>query len=487
MKAKAITNAWYVVAVTLLLALAFGGVGCKKKSPKITPTVHGQYDDAIRAAKDWQGPINPAAGRLYEQGLEQYRAGNWDQAANLLGQAVDVGVTQFPMRPDAFIYQANALQKARKYLESAKVARQCIMEYPQRWEARVILAEYWLWRENYANAQQQLAAASRVAPHEPEVLAALARVQVFQGVLVAAVETARAARAARPDNEDLTALYAQVCLARGLHLEREGDLDAALTHYFLAASANEDDPTPLLSIGRVLLIRNRPTAARTYTAAGRAKLDEGKEIPFTAFAQPLTHSGDDVYEFLRMGDFYAGREQPEAAAQQYAQAVATEPRNLEGWQKLALLRHTQMQDETGARECLHALWLLTSGPESDAAVQLAKTLGVEPESIDESSPGFVLYAGVGTKPTPTDQVADFPVGSRLYFNLTLGKPVGKQQIEWDVLGPNGDSVLSESWTQEFFGRDTPLVTTGTWYATGEYQVQWVTDGAVRAKKKFRLK
>jgi len=481
------------VLTVLLVALAVvigcaGLVGCKKKGPELNPTGPGQYQEAIQAARQWQGPVHPVAGRLYEQGLEQYRAKNFESAASLLDQAVEIGVTKFPMRADAMIYQANALQKIGKYLESAKVARECAAEYPARWESRVILAEYWIWRENYDNAQKQLAAAARVGPREPEVLAGLARVQLYRGAHAGAVETARSARLLRPEDEDLAELYFSVLLSHGNALEQEGDRQGALTQYFLAASLPQvGAELPHLRIARLLFVDGHDAAAERYRQLAVAQRDgEGASLA-DVFALPPANDGSDVFEYLRMGDFYAARERPDDAAQQFLQAVLVDSQNAEAWFKLGLARATQLDDPPGARQCLYALSLLPEAEEAQRK-QLAEAIGEAPEKALEPSPGYVMTASVGDSSSATGESStEFPAGTRLYFNLILGHPAGVQQMKWTVTGPGGEDFVVESWRQEFFGENTVILMSGTWFTPGEYSVRWESDGAVRAEKTFVLK
>jgi tetratricopeptide (TPR) repeat protein len=486
MNAKNTCARWVLVAFLCLLTATALLAGCQKKG--VQPAATAQYQEAIQAAKQWRGPVHPVAGKAYEQGLEAYRAADWDRAADLLGQSVQVGVTNFPMRPDAMIYQADALQKGGHFLDSATVARQAAEQYPRRWEPRVILAEYWLWRENYANAQQQLAAAARVAPRQPEVLGSLARVQWRQGSFIAAVETARAAVMAKPGDTDFIALLGDTLIAVAKFLEHEGDYDAALTNLFIARSVLPADPRPPLIISRILLIRNNRAATRRYIDEGLGHLPEGEPIPLGIFTFRTTESGGDTYEYLRMGEFYLGREQPENAAQQFEQALALDPTNAEAWSKLGLVQLVGMGDPLAARECLHALWLLD--PSGEQAAALEAKLSFADQSPTVASPGFVKLATVAeerlVKGAPTEPI-ELPAGARLFFNLTLSKAVGAFPVTWEVIGPNGQTAARQEWTMEFFGDDQTIVTTGAWNTPGSYEITWSTAGAVRAKLSFFLK
>lgn len=473
-------------ALVMIFSLVLPAAACAPKQQAIVRV--DQYDEAIQAARSWRGPVHPVAARAYNQGLEHYRAQRWSQAANLLAQAVEVGVANFPMRSDAMIYQADALQKAGKNLDAAAVARQCIAEYPGRWEARVILAEYWIWRENYANAQEQLAAAARIAPREPRILHALARVQLRQGMLIDAVETARAARAAQPDDSKAGELVAGIYLAHARHLESMADIDGALQHLFQAAAESPADGRPQIVIGRLLLVRGFPQAARQFTAAGRAKLPADAPLAAELFPSEEGEAGGDIYEFLRMGDFYLGRDQLDAAARHYRQGLAAEPNHPDVWFKLGMAQH-QAGETLAARECLHALWLLD--PDSEPTAELEKALELPPDPSQSDSPGFVVDSRVSGRreigASPPDANPSFAPGARVYCAVTLGKPAGMQRVRWEVKGPTGNIVAAQEWPMTFFGRTAPLVLTGAWFTPGKYEVVWSTDGAVRAKDTFEIK
>jgi tetratricopeptide (TPR) repeat protein len=474
---------WLAVAVVLA-----GLLGCTEKRP-LAPAID-PYEEAIKSAREYQGPIHTVAKQYYEQGLERYRAGDWGQAATLFGQAAEAGVVNFPMRAEAMIYQAEALRKAKRLVESAQAARAAIRDYPDRWEPHVILAEYFVWRDNNEGAQQELDAAMRLAPDRPEVLKSLARVQLNRGLLLPALESARRARELSPNDADAKALLATVQTAQARIWEREGSFDAALTALFFAQTLAPTNPEPPLLIGRLLLEMGLPKAARRHTEAGRLLLADPGQPPREVFAIEAVGVDEDAGEYLRMADFYEKRQQADAAASQLEQALAVNCRLTEAWLRLGLLRARETSDPTGARQCLHALWILAPG--SAGAKELETALKLQDEAAQDPSPGFVARAQLGSAyndrtRTVSGENTVFAAGGRVYFTLVLRNAVGRHVVRWQVTDPNGKSEAEQVWDMEFFGRDLALVASGAWSLPGKYRSVWTMDDAVRSQLTFDLK
>lgn len=477
---------WFYAAIGLLLVGSL--VACAEKSQKLTAV--SQYKEALQAAKDYQGPVSPAARKLYEEGVEYYRAGHWAEAANLLSQARQVDVAHFPMRPEAMIYEAISLRKINQNREAAMIARQIIQEYPDRWEGHLILAQYWIWREEYDNAEKELVSASRLAPQQPDVMQSLAIVRLGQGMMMPALEAARGAYRLKPNDEDNRKLLTSVYLAYARNLERENDLSGAVTELFKAGSLVPQDPRPPLVLSRLLLRLNLPQAARRYALEGRKLLADPKQVPVEVFALEATGEGEgDEFEYRRMADFYLVRNMPDVAAVQLEQALAVNPRQADVWLTLGMLRAKDLQEPVEALDCLHAMWILD--PDNPGIAGLTAALSVTDEAVVEPSPGFVARAQVGTGYNPnthnaTGNGGDQTVGTRMYCSFVLDKAAGRHQIRWQVAGPDGETVADESWSMEFFGREFGFSETVVWYQPGEYRVIWSMDDAVRSQATFRL-
>ncbi len=471
-----------------LLCVSVVAAACTEKRP--VATTIDPFEEALRNAREYQGPVHTVAKQLYEQGLERYRAGDWAQAAAMFGQAADAGVVNFPLRPEALIYQAEALRKANRNVESAQAARAAIRDYPNRWEPHLILAEYYLWRDNNESAQQELTAALSLAPNRPEVLKTLARAQMNRGLLLPALESARRAYELNPSDADARELFASTQIAQARLWERERSFDEASTALFLAESLTPESPLPPLLIGRVLLELDLPKASRRYTEAGRNLAGGIEKIPREAFPVEAVGGEDDVSEYLRMADFYVQRRQSEAAASQLEQAVATNPKLPEAWHRLGMIRLRELGDSLGARECLHALWILD--PDGPGAKELAAAMSLQDEPPLEPSPGFVLRAQTGAgfsapKREATGEAASFPVNTRVYFTLALRNAVGRHIVRWRLTDPEGRTAVDQTWNMEFFGRDVALVGVGLWAAPGPYVSVWTMDDATRSQKTIELK
>lgn len=473
----------------LLIVFALGCLAwifaCAPQQTKVSTS--GQYDEARRAAKSYHGPIHSAAKQLYDQGLAAYKAGRYAEAADLLGQAADVGVTNFPMRDDARVYQAYSLLKIRQHYEAFKVAEQAVHEYPQRWELRLIMIEFWLWRDRLDDAQRELSLALNVAPDEPEVVRMAVRILHYRGDLLTACEMARHLLILKPDNKTYRSLAAEVYVDYGLLVEREGDREAALTAYFAAASLDPNDPTPSLLIGRVLLAMNLVDASRRYTQAGRAKIKNPDDLRRDVFSLENYSDQVDADEHLRMADFYFGRDQAEMAAQELELALIADFRQLDVWKRLGLLHAQYLGDVLRARQCLHALWVLDA--QGEAAAELQAALKLETQPPLPPSPGFIerTEEGLAFSPEQRKVTQSGPATAglqRVYLTFVVNKAAGEHSIRLRVENPAGQPVVDERFVMEFFGNEIAIVRTGVWTTPGQYRVQWWMDDMERAKKNF---
>jgi len=462
--------------------------GCAEQSKKPYELIH-QYDEAEQEAKGYGGPIHPVAKKLYEQGLAAYRQQHWAEAADYFGQAADVGVTNFPQRPDAFVYQALALQKNNAQYEAYKVAKAAAQEYPARWELRLILADYYVGREMPEQAQNELSTALRLNPNQPDVLRAQAQLQLRRGNFLSAEELARRTVMLDRDNPRYRRLAADVYLESGMYLENGGDKTGALAAYYAAAGYSSYDPTPFLLTGRVLLGLGYPVAARRYIAWGRQFIKNPAELRREIFITQSLDVETNADEHRRMADFYLSRGQDEAGAQELELALAADPWSPPDWLRLGKLYAAQLASEPQARQCLFALWVLE--PESKSTADLAATLKLPNEPDKEPSPGFVVRAEIGSGYEARsfrvlNAATVFPAGNRVFLSLVLGNAYGKKRIRLLVQDPNGKTAVDEETEMEFFGFDFGMVRTGTWNFPGQWTASWLMDDAPRATLTFTL-
>jgi tetratricopeptide (TPR) repeat protein len=353
-----------------------------------------------------------------------------------------------------------------------------------------LLAEYYLWRDNNDAAERELAVALRLAPNRPEVLRITAKVNLNRGLLLPAIEAARAAMAASPGDRDAAELAARIYVAQARQAERSDSPDQALASLFAASALLPDSPLPPLLIGRVLLRVGLPRAARADIELGRRRLGDPSRAPQEAFAVEAISPEDDAATCLRMAEFYRERHQPDAAESQLALALAADCRLVEAWRMLGLLRAKELGDPIGARLCLSALWILD--PEGPGARELEALLGLKDEPDAPPSPGYVVRAQIGAgysaaKRAATDEAAAFPAGARLYFVLALGRAAGRHTVRWQALDGQGRAIGEQAWDAELFEREFAFVTTGAWGSPGRYEAVWSMDGAERKRLTFELK
>lgn len=474
-----------LLSILLALGCLAWVTSCAQQQTNVSTS--GQYDEARRAAQRYHGPIHAAAKRLYDQGLAAYQAGQYAEAADLLGQAADVGVTNFPMRDDARVFQAYSLLKIRQHYEAYKVADQAVREYPQRWELRLIIIEFWLWRDRLNDVQRELNKALAVAPNEPEVVRMAVRFLHYRGDLLAAGEMARHLLILKPDNKTYRRLAAEVYADYGLLVEREGDREAALTAYFAAASLAPNDPTPPLLIGRVLLAMNLVESSRRYTQIGRAKIKDPDELRRDVFSLENFTDQIDADEHMRMADFYFGRDQAEMAAQELELALVADFRQADVWRRLGMLHAQYLGDTLRARQCLHALWVLDADQEAAAELQAALKMSIE-QPLSPSA-GFVVRTEEGlafsAEQRRVTQTGPAAAGrQRVYLTFVINKAVGEHTIRLRVENPAGLSVVDERFVMEFFGKEIAIVRTGVWTTPGRYRVQWWMNGMERAAMNF---
>lgn len=478
-----------VCAVFFIICLCAALSACHRQA---TPTVMSaaQYQDAKISANASQGPINPGAKNLYDQAMELYRVGNFGQAADMLGQAAQLGSGTPLLRSNALVYQADALRNADRCTEVFPVGRQVIAEFPERWEAYLIVADCYLQRDEYEKARQVMLDCLKVAPETPEAANGLAGVERHLGDYPAAVEHSRLAyRLSGKDEHRL--LLAENYLELGRQREKDNDRDCALTAYFIARELNQNDPLPEILIGRILLNLDFLGAARKTVEAGRAKLRDAAAVPKEAFMLNSTAPANgNMEEFVHMAEFYSGREQFLEAAQQLEYALNTDPRRPELWLKLGCLRAEKLRDPLGGKECLHALWVLDG--QGERVDQLTMALALTAAEPPETSPGFTLHAEVGTEYNQAERTINpasgpMPCGRRIYFALRLGKAGGEHRLQWQVRGPDGKPLEDLQWSMTFFGGDFSLLESGMWYNPGMYEVTWLMDGAVRSRQTFELR
>lgn len=474
-----------LLVIIILFSTFIAGCASQKQSVQAT----SQYDEARRAAQNYSGPVHGVAMRLYEQGMASYQSGRYAEAADLLGQAADVGVTNFPMRPDARIYQAMSLLKLRKYFEAYKIAHKASEQYPERWELRLIMVEYWLWRENAEQAGREMTVALGQAPEQPAVLVVAARVLRYRGDFLGAAEVGRMAVYLEPNKQSYRRLLADIYLDLGMQMEQQGNLEWALSEYFAAASYMPEDPTPPILIGRILLALSMPAAARRYTIAGRDKVETTADLRRDVFFTDLTEGDIDAEEHRRMAEFYFGRDQAEMAAQELELSLAAAPDQADAWHRLGMLHAETLGDRLRARQCLHALWVLDR--EGDLAAKLEQALKLNAEPPINQSPGFIISAESGAgydfrSRRVTDAGQPIPLGKRAYLTFVLGGVAGRHDVRVRIDGPDGNALVDERFTVEFFGKDFAIVRTGSWAKPGQYQVHWWLDGVERAGCTFVL-
>lgn len=436
----------------------------------------------------YSGPVNPAAKRLFEEGMRAYQAEQWGDAAVLFGQAADVGVRNFPLRPEAKIYQCLALLHAKKYNEAYKVAYVAVQDYPSRWELRLVLVEYLLYRQKPDIAAQEVNVALRMAPNQPEVLRAAARTARAGGDLLLAEEYARHAVAIKPDNPSHRALLGLIYTERGRALLAQNDLEASLTTLFGAATYAPESPDPPVLIGKLMLALGRTASARSYALAGRQLVDDPAKISRMAFfVQPLGRRVEPQVH-LQLAERHLQQNEPEFAAQEYELAVASGAHDAETWHKLGLLS-VRLENNERARQCLYALWLLEGN--SQLAGQLEQAIGA-PEPGSPPSPGFVERAEIGTAYDAaarriTDAGREIPLNTRVYLTMVFANAVGRHRVRLRVEDPSGMAAIDETMEMEFYGREFSLVRTGTWVVPGVWKATWWMDGAQRSTGTFRLR
>jgi len=472
-----------------LLGSFIGPLGCRRQTQ---PTVlsDAQYQDAKKAANGLEGPISPGAKKLYEQAMDLYRTGEFDQAANLLGQAAQLGRGAPTLRSNALVYQADALRNADRCPDAIPAARQAIAEFPERWEAYLVLADCYLHHDEDEKARRVLVDCLKVAPELPEAAIGLAKVERRLGDMLGALEHTRLAYRLS-GKEEHRRLLSESYLALGRQKEKDNDHAGAATAYSVARELNPADPLPAILLGRIVLHWDHLGEARKLVAAGREVLQVPARIPDEAFLPTQAVPANcDIDEFVHMAEFYQARDQYLEAAQQLEYALSFEPRRPELWWQLGMLRAEHLSDPLGGKECLHALWLLDG--ESERIQRLAMALNLTAAEPPEANPGFTIQAGVGMEYDPAAQTVKqaegaLPCGRRIYFCLRLGKAGGEHRVQWQIRGPDGKLLEDLEWSMTFFGRDFSLLESGLWYNPGMYEVIWLMDGAVRSRQSFELR
>ena len=474
--------------ISLVILVGLLSAACTTAQP--SPQVAHQYDQAREAARTDAGPVNVAAQRLYEAGQRSYQAGAWAEAADLFAQAADVGVIHFPQRADALIFECLSLMHGKKYQDAYKVATQAVQDYPERWELRVILVEYLLYRERPDLARDQLQTALRLAPYQPGVLRAAAKMALTDNDLAAAEQYARQAFSQAPEDPSYRKLLADVDLQRAKALleHEDYDPDEVLGLLFGAATHDPKNPEPPFLLGRVAIALGEVEPARRWAARGRALLSEQTQAPHEALVvaygvargTPGSHR-HNAEEYLRQG-------KPALAAQELEQELLLVPENTGVWRQLGLLA-LDLDDEQRATECLYSLWVLEGN--GNEAVELEQALQLT-LSEAPASPGFVERAEIGAgwnadANQVTGAAAEFPANQRVYLTLVLANAVGRRQVRLVLTDPRGHRVIDETLEMEFFGVEFALVRSGAWSAPGDWKVEWTMDGAPRANTGFRLR
>ncbi len=478
---------FFLILLCMLLAVG-GALSCASAPPVPPPTQ--QFEQARQAARNDPGPVNAAARRLFEEGVRSYQAGAWAEAADLFGQAADVGIIHFPQRPDARVYQCLSLMHLQRFQDAYKIASEATQEYPDRWELRLVLVEYLLYRERPDMAREQLNAAYHLAPFQPEVLRAQVKTALAENDLVAAEEFARLTFSQQPDNPLYRQLLADICLqrAKALMQQESADVDQTLGLLFEAATHDPKNPDPPFLLGRLAISLNEIEAARRFAARGRTLLSDQTKPPREALFVDDESSGGAPGVHHRKAEEYLREGQPAFAAEELERELSVSPENTVIWAKLGALA-AELDDEQRALECLYALWVLQGN--SDYAVELEQTLQL---SFAErpASPGFVVRSEVGTawdteNNKMTSRGNEFAANQRVYFSLVLGNAVGRHQICLVVTDPTGHRAIDETVDVEFFGVEFALLRSGSWFTVGEWKVEWTMDGAPRANTSFRLR
>jgi cellulose synthase operon protein C len=254
-----------------------------------------------------------------------------------------------------------------RFAEGEKLLQDFMTRHPQKVEPKFALADFYLNQRKFGRAErllQEIARGEATAPSSIRAKGLLAVVALNRGRQEEAGRLV--AEVLQHNPTDMTALRVQGLLALA-----EKDHLKAVTNFRILTQDQPENHENWLLLSRAHLANNEPLLARE--AAKRAlavKPDylEARSALYNMYLQAKEYDGlirlikdylhandQDVTNWGALGDVYVLKGDDKEAEAAYQQMISLEPKNPQGYLKLALLSRKQQQPEQVIRHLEQAL------------------------------------------------------------------------------------------------------------------------------------
>jgi|GEM_PF-876528 len=305
--------------------------------------------------------------------------GQWDKAEQTLRQKMTV-------EPDQEVHArdlANFLNARGRFDEGEKVLMDFIRQHPQNFQAKFLLAEYYLAARKIGRGERLLQDIATSDPNGPNGLRAkgqLAALNLARNQLEASEKLAQEVLQNNP--KDMTALRIQ-----GLIGLAQKDGLKALNNFRILTQEQPQNPEFWFLLARAHLINKEPGLAKENAKkalAQKADYWEARRFLYNIYAQDkaydelikiikehLRSNEKDLASWGYLGDVYILKDNTAQARAAFKKMIDLEPKNPQGYFKLALLSLKNNQPQAAVKFLDNAL---TQDPNFLPGLRLLVTL-----------------------------------------------------------------------------------------------------------------
>jgi tetratricopeptide (TPR) repeat protein len=469
-------NGKRVAAWVAVLALVAGS-GCASKPPAQSDE---QYRKSMEKVAAQPPPSSPFAAQLFEAGIQAYRAGECERAIETWRRAIAAGGAGWPYTAEAHYniglcyVQMGRTPWAIPELEKSVAVR------PDFYDAHFTLANLYIAERRYDDATRALAACTRLKENDPALYTSLGLSYLNTVKYAEAAGALATALSLDPGRADATEALENVYRVWGATLAGQGDYEGAAAKYGQALALNTGNAQTHLDLARVYMQLGEFDHAMELYARAR-EIDPALAEKETGTLSKIALAGSkDPRAHIEMGDLLVVRGQFREAAEQYEQAIALNPKDVDRYLKLARFYAGTLKDRESAVRWYSRF--IEAAPEDARVAMIRKEIAREtaPPPDPNRKPRVARMEAGTTLDAAEGRVADpgsrFPVGSRVYRVATIENLWGKHSVIKRAIKPGGGTLYEENVIQEFFVERFPFVSVDRLSVRGVWRQEWIVDG-----------